>query len=385
MQPTHCDVLIIGGGLMGLSTSLFLARQQKRVCLLERDTVARHASGVNAGGVRVLNRHFAEISISMESQRMWKKMQTIVDCDCGCQTSGMICALETEAEVAEMEKRKATLASLGFDFEELVDQARLREIIPAVAPHFIAGVYSAGDGFALPYKTCRAFHGSAIRAGVKIHEHTQVVSIRRQGGEFRVTTLGGRVFQAPQLVNSAGSWGADIGAMAGDPIPVKREAISMTVTARMPRFITPVVTGLHRALSFKQMENGTVLIGGARRAIMKDGRKTCLDTLEMCDSVATAADYFPVMNNATVVRWWAGFEGMVADKLPIVGESSTVAGLYHNCGYTTHGFQLAPMMGKLVAQVILGKTPQYSLDAFSPARESLCLEKEDSGPKKSWN
>ncbi len=107
----------------------------------------------------------------------------------------------------------------------------------------------------------------------------------------------------------------------------------------------------------------------------------------MCDSAATAADYFPIMNTATVVRWWAGFEGYMPDKLPVVGASQAVGGLYHNCGYTTHGFQLAPMMGKTLAELMLGKPPQLSLDAFSPARESLrkTLESPSTVTKKSWN
>ncbi len=393
MQRTHFDVVIIGGGFMGLATSLFLARGGKSVCLLERDTTARHASGVNAGGVRVMNRHFAELPISIESQRMWRQMESIVGCDCGYRSSGMICALETEAELADMEKRQAVLKDLGHHFEELVGQERLREIIPAIAPKFIGGVYSKGDGFALPYKACKAFHVSTIAAGTKIYEHSRVVSIERQAGVFHVRIDNGTTFTAPQILNSAGAWGGEISAMAGDPIPLERKAISMTVTARMPRFITPVVSGLHRALSFKQMENGTVVIGGARPALMHPSKgdenyeDTRMDTLEMCDSVATAADYFPIMNTATVVRWWAGFEGYMPDKLPVVGASQAVEGLYHNCGYTTHGFQLAPMMGKTLAELMLGKTPAYSLDDFSPARESLKSACQSQGTKikKSWN
>ncbi len=393
MQRNDFDVIIIGGGFMGLATSLFLARGGKKVCIIERDTTARHASGVNAGGVRVMNRHFAELPISIESQRMWRHMESLVGCDCGYRSSGMMCALETEAELADINKRQATLKELGYHFEELVGQERLREIVPAIAPKFIAGVYSKGDGFALPYKACKAFHVSTKAAGTTIHEHCRVVGIERESGTFRVRVDNGSIFTAPQLLNSAGAWGAEISAMAGDPIPLVRKAISMTVTARMPRFITPVVSGLHRGLSFKQMENGTVVIGGARPALVHPSSgdenydDTRMDTLEMCDSVATAADYFPIMNTATVVRWWAGFEGYMPDKLPVVGASQAVQGLYHNCGYTTHGFQLAPMMGKTLAELMLGKTPQLSLDAFSPARESLQknLENQGKAVKSSWN
>ena len=143
----------------------------------------------------------------------------------------------------------------------------------------------------------------------------------------------------------------------------------MMVSAHMPRFITPVV-GVHgRKLSFKRTANGTVVIGGAHRAILDMAKeKTVIDFSEMKQSAATVLEHFPVMKHATIVRCWAGIEGMMSDGLPAIGESPTTPGLFHVCGFSAHGFQLSPMVGRLATALAMGRTPEVSLEAFSVNR-----------------
>jgi glycine/D-amino acid oxidase-like deaminating enzyme len=87
------------------------------------------------------------------------------------------------------------------------------------------------------------------------------------------------------------------------------------------------------------------------------------------------------MKDASIVRWWAGFEGMISDKLPIIGEAANTPGFFHTCGFSTHGFQLAPIVGKLMAETLQGKTPRLSLEAFRSDRETL-FHKDNDAPKK---
>jgi sarcosine oxidase subunit beta len=193
------------------------------------------------------------------------------------------------------------------------------------------------------------------------------ISLSEHG--FIVTSEDGRRFQSEAVVNCAGAWGGRIAAFINDRLPMTPTALSMMVTARMPSFLTPVV-GVHgRKLSFKQTDNGTVVIGGAHRAFLDmDREKTTLDFSEMRQSAKTVLEHFPIMRRATIVRCWAGIEGMMSDGLPVIGESPSTPGLFHVCGFSAHGFQLSPMVGRLAASLVLGKPPEISLAPFAPRR-----------------
>ena len=99
------DVVVIGGGLHGCSAALHLARAGARVAVLEKDHVARHASGVNAGGVRRLGRHFAEVPLAVASAALWGRISDLVDDGCGFEASGQLKVAESDAELAALRER----------------------------------------------------------------------------------------------------------------------------------------------------------------------------------------------------------------------------------------------------------------------------------------
>ncbi len=173
------------------------------------------------------------------------------------------------------------------------------------------------------------------------------------------------------MVNTAGAWGKKIAAMVGDDLPIEPVGLTMMVTGRMNRFLTPVV-GIHGdKLSFKQMANGTVVIGGGRRAALDmKTEKNIVRIPEIKKSSGTVIRYFPIMKKSMIVRCWAGIEGLVSDGLPIIDASPNIPGLFHVCGFSAHGFQLSPMVGRLAASLVVGKKPELSLDAFSIGRFS---------------
>lgn len=93
------DVIVVGGGLHGCSTALHLAMRGVRALVLEKDHIGRHASGVNAGGVRQLGRHAAEVPLSVASMALWHGIRDLVDDDCGFESHGQLKVAETEAEL----------------------------------------------------------------------------------------------------------------------------------------------------------------------------------------------------------------------------------------------------------------------------------------------
>jgi len=365
----HANVIIIGAGLMGSSTALCLARAGKRVFLLEKESHPCHASAVNAGGVRQLNRALEEVPISVAAMALWPRLNSMVGSDCGFHPVGQVRIAPDDMGLSLFETRIKKLQALGFNHEELVTSAEIKKLIPTYCGSNKGGIVSRQDGHAMPAKTLRAFFNAACLAGAKPFTRCRVMDISHGANGFTICAEDGRIFHSEVVVNCAGAWGKQLAARFNDPLPMTPTALSMMVTARMPRFITPVV-GVHgRKLSFKQMDNGTVVIGGAHRAFLDmEKEKTTIDFSEMKKSAHTVVKHFPLMKQAKIVRCWAGIEGMMRDGLPVIDASPTVSGLFHVCGFSAHGFQLSPMIGRLAASLVMGKQPELSLDAFSMKR-----------------
>ena len=122
----------------------------------------------------------------------------------------------------------------------------------------------------------------------------------------------------------------------------------LMITARLPPFIKPVVGATGRTLSFKQFPNGTVLIGGGMLGrASPDENRTELDFTNLAINARTVWDLFPIMRSATVVRAWAGIEARMPDQIPVIGPSGTELGVYHAFGFSAHGFQLGPIVGRI--------------------------------------
>ena len=134
------DVIVIGGGIHGCSTALHLALRGLRPILVEKDYAGRHASGVNAGGVRQLARDLAEIPLSISSMELWEHLPELVGDDCAFESHGTVLVAENETELATFRARVDDLRLKGFTHEELVDQAELRRLVPAVSEHCPGGV-----------------------------------------------------------------------------------------------------------------------------------------------------------------------------------------------------------------------------------------------------
>lgn len=365
----HPDIIIIGAGLMGASTALNLARMGRKVALLEKDSSARQASAVNAGGVRRLNRAFEEIPISAAAGELWPQLARIVGDDCGFEPVGQLRIAPGEEEMKQLTARVAQVEALGFFHEKLLGPKAVQRLVPAYAGNCRGGIHVASDGHALPARTLKAFVYAAQKAGATLHTRCRITGISRNPDGFSIEAADGRQFRSEVVVNTAGAWGHKVASMLGDELPIEPAGLTMMVTGRLQRFLTPVV-GIHgRKLSFKQMVNGTVVIGGGHRAAL-DMRteKTTVSVAEIKKSSQTVVTHFPIMAKSMIVRSWAGIEAMVRDGLPIIDASEKIPGLFHVCGFSAHGFQLSPMIGRLAASLVAGQKPELPLDAFRISR-----------------
>ncbi|MEQ1615124.1 MAG: FAD-dependent oxidoreductase [Hyphomicrobiaceae bacterium] len=365
---TQPDVIVIGGGIQGCSTALNLAMRGVKALLIEKDHAGRHASGVNAGGVRRLGRHIAEIPLSVVSMEIWHRIEALVDDDCGFESHGQIKVAETTAELDVQRARVAQVKQLGFEHEEIIEQAELRALVPAIAPHCVGAIICRTDGAALPFRTVQAMKLKAEGLGARFIEGVCVNDVKRAGDVWRVETDSGP-HEAPTIINCAGAWADRIAAKLGEPVPLEVIAPMLMITARMPRFVHPVIGAQGRTLSFKQYDNGTVLIGGGYRGRPnRDTNRTELDFAKLAENAQTAAALFPIMAQALIMRAWAGIEARMPDDIPVIGPSSTSPGVFHAFGFSAHGFQLGPAVGQVLAELVTTGRSNIPIDGLSIAR-----------------
>ncbi len=362
------DVVIIGAGIQGCSAALHCRRRGLSVIVIEKDHAGRHASGVNAGGVRRLNRHPAEIPLSVASMRMWHEIEDLLGDDCGFHVSGQVRVAETPEDLEILSARARQVRDLGFTHEEMIGRDELYELVPALAPHCLGALIARDDGFASPAQTTGAFRRRAAELGAVFLEGCRAQPPRRRGTAWEVPSDAGTV-QAGTVINSAGAWGGAIAAALGEPVPIVPVAPMMMITDRLPPFITPVVGSESNYISFKQLPNGTALVGGGRLGTADPARnETRLDLPGLARLAETTRTLFPIMRRARILRCWAGIEGEMPDGIPVIGPSSTEPGLYHAFGFSSHGFQLGPVIGRILAELTAEGRSSLPIAPFSIAR-----------------
>ena len=358
------DVMIIGGGLMGFSTAVHLAMRHTRCIVLDKDSPGRHASGVNAGGLRQLNRHPAEIPLSVAAAGMWRHIRELVDSDCDTRFPGQLRVAENATELESLEERAALMRSMGYRHEELIGTDELYRLVPALAPHCTGALICRQDGYGRPFHALDAFRRKARSLGVRYQADTRVDGVLRVADEWLASTVRGE-FRAPVLVNCAGAWANHIATLLGEPVPLKPGAPMMMVSERLPHFIDPVIGAAGRKLSFKQMQNGTLLIGGAHLAELDLTRgRTEMNWHKLAISARSVMTLFPQLKDVRIVRSWAGLEAFMPDNIPVIGASVTAPGAYHAFGFSAHGFQLSPVVGRILSQLILDGSSELPIEPF---------------------
>lgn len=366
--------LIIGAGLQGCSIALFLARAGWNVTLLDKNVAGRHASSVNAGGLRMLMRDWREYPLSQRAMEHWEHLDRLVGekaanaCEVRLGVSQIGLALD-DAEMSWAVGRAEDMKKRGLGEEELLSREEIHALLPGVSENALGGLISRRDGHANPAAATRAFREAAIAAGARIVENCRVLGLEHvPGGGWRAETSFGQ-HEGGVLINCGGAWGARVAAMAGQTLPLKTVAPSMMVTARTQPFLTPVVIGIDRPLSFKQSAVGSLVIGGGILGKPCPDQDTSFTVMDrMPQSAAATLEAFPALAHVPVLRTWTGLEGATPDGIPVIGPGQDTPDLWHVFGFCGHGFQLSPAVGEAVAKSLVTGTLEATLAPFDCGR-----------------
>jgi sarcosine oxidase subunit beta len=358
-------VVIVGGGLMGLSAAFHLRRADggAAVTVLERARVGTAASGASAAGVRAMGRDPAERALALASLARWPGLDRELEAPTRYRRTGGLRLALDEATWQAAAPWVAEQRADGVELE-LVDGAAARRLAPGIAPGCRGGVYAPQDGQAEARPATEAFAAAARRLGARVEEGVGVRAlVTERGRVVGVERLDGRREGCDVAIVTAGAWSAPLLEALGTRLPIETRPLQMLLTVPAAPALRPVLGAFDRRLSLKQLADGAYLIGGGWPARVTDHAANRCAVLpeSVAGSLESARAVYPALGGCAVAESWAGLEAFMPDGLPVLGPVPGVDGVLVAVGFSGHGFALSPMIGDILARLALGFDPLPTL------------------------
>jgi sarcosine oxidase, subunit beta len=366
------EAVIIGGGVVGCSIAYQLARRGLRdVVVLERDQVASGASSRCPGGFRHQWATEADILLMKASIEMFISLQEELSFshDLEVRQIGYMFLIYTEDELAQYERNVRLQRSLGIPVELLSPQDGKSLAPPLNTEGLLAVAYCPWDGRANPMLVTYAYAWAAKRLGVQIDTETEATGVlsRGDGAITGVVTNRGTV-ETRRVICVAGAHSPAIARMAGiEGIPIRPALREVLVVERVARAPCPALMSPY--VGYFQTRDGDVLPELKSPDVEKfDYSRTTLRSLKRM--AAGWMKVAPVLGDIRVIRSWAGLYDMTPDAHPIVGPVPGAEGFYMAAGFSGHGFMMAPIVGRVMAELILGEPASVDISSLQAQRFS---------------
>ena len=372
------DIVIIGGGVQGCSIAYNLAKRgQRNIAILEKDTCANGSSGRCGAGFRQQFGTEMNCILAKESIKILEQLSGELDYDIEFNQKGYLILAYTEKEVLQFKKNIQLQQSLGID-SRLVTPQEAKEIVPPLnIKDVLAASYCPKDGNVNPLLTTFAYAEAAQRLGVRLYRFIEALGIESENNKITaVVTSRGR-FLTDKVVNAAGGYSREVGEMAGLDIPVYSQRHQILVTEPVIPLWESMLMSFSRNFYFQQLPHGSIVGGYGDPEHEKKGHDIGSNWQFVTTMARKMTSLIPTITDVRVVRQWAGSYNMSPDSQPILGEHPQLQGFYMSLGFSGHGFMLAPISGKMLAQCILGEDtdlPIDKLDIGRFARGELILE-----------
>lgn len=372
------DAVVVGGGIQGVAVAYQLATRGLRPLLVEQGYLASGSTGRCAAGVRQQWGTEMNVLLARASIKMFERMEEELDYPRGIEFKqrGYLILAYHERQWEQFLRNVALQRSLGVPVEVLSPEGA-REIVPYLNVEGVVGAtFCPEDGHINPFRAVEAYAQAAVRLGAEIWTFTRVTGIAVEGGRVvAVHTTRGDI-STPVVVNTAGPWSDQVARMAGLEIPTYAQRHQILVTEPVGPVQGPMVISFFHGLYCQQTPHGSFIMG------LGDPHEPrnldCGATWRFLEEMAAVVTkMLPPLAELRVVRQWAGSYDMTPDAQPILGPAPEVEGYYYSVGFSGHGFMLAPMTGKLLAQLITGEEPDIAVDRLGPnrfARGELILE-----------
>ncbi|PKK84679.1 MAG: FAD-binding oxidoreductase [candidate division Zixibacteria bacterium HGW-Zixibacteria-1] len=364
------DVVIIGGGIIGLSTAFQLARHNYgKIVVLEKDLfLGTGATAKCAGGIRAQFTTRINIEMSMKSEEMLANFEKENDYPVVFEQNGYMFLIFDDRQLAEFTKSVELQRSLGLKVEWL-DIPRINEIAPPVrTDDVIKATFCHDDGIADPSDMINGYSTVARRLGVNIEFETEVTGFNIEAGEIKsvITTKGD--ISTPLVINAAGPYAGVIGKMAGAEVPVqpvRRQIVTTGPLDYIPHTF-PMVVDVNSGLYFHKESPG-LLLGWADPEV-KPGFDESVDPDYNDMIIMKALERVPRLETAEMAKSWAGLYETTPDHHAIIDFTEEVKGFFVCSGFSGHGLMHAPAAGLVAAEKICGKKTTIDISPLSLKR-----------------
>ncbi|WP_296256387.1 MULTISPECIES: NAD(P)/FAD-dependent oxidoreductase [unclassified Pseudomonas] len=359
------DLIVVGGGLVGMSIAYGLAMQGRQVTVLDEGDDALRAARGNFGLLWVQGKGYGNAPYASWTRRsvaLWPQFNALLQADTGIdvhlrQPGGFQLCLSDE-ELAEETRRLAWLHE-AFDGDypyQLLDPEQLKARLPGVGPGVVGACYTPMDGHVNPLKLLRALYAACQSRGVEIVNGLRVETIDRRASGFELRA-GAQRFSAGHLVLAAGLGNRPLGAMLGLDVPVRPNRGQILVTERLQPF-------LHYPTTYvRQTDEGTVQLGDSLEAVGFDDRTS---GAVMSEIAARAVQCFPRLGEVRMVRAWGALRVLSADGYPVYEAVQDSPGAFV---VTCHsGVTLAAAHALRLAPWIAGQAEEPGIKTFNLAR-----------------
>ncbi len=362
--------------MVGAACALYAARAGLDVILVDRGPVAGGTTGAGEGNLLVSDKEPGpELDLALLSGRLWGELAAEFGAAVEYEAKGGVVVASSPDGLAALERFAGGQRAAGVVAEPVAGDA-LYALEPHLAPGLPGGVHYPQDCQVMP-ALAAAHLARGSRARLFTGRTVTDVLLTQAGAVRGVRTNMGDI-HAPAVVNAAGTWGGELAALAGVPLPVLPRRGFVLVTEPLPRKVRHKVYAADyvadvasdsAALQTSPVVEGTaagpVLIGASRERVGFD-RTFSLRVVRAL--AADATRLFPFLTDVRAMRAYLGFRPYMPDHLPAVGPDPRVPGLHHACGHEGAGIGLATGTGHLIAQALTEKTPDLDLTPFRPDR-----------------
>ena len=365
-------VVIIGAGIAGIATAYFLGKAGVECLVIDKDSVASHASGFAHGGVSSLSGEGPSaplFPVANEGMRIYRELAHSLSKDTGVNTEYRIrpcLALAFSEE--ERETAKANLARQqqqeGYTVR-WVETAEARAIEPRVSDKVLGAVYIEGTGDVESYRFVLALAQAAEKLGATIL-HGRVSGLKREGDRVSGVILESGEIPCDQAVFAMGPWSGEAASWLGVPIPVtplKGQILRLRVAGAPLRCPTIRWSGNYATAK----PDGLVWAGTTHEEVGFDETPTSGGRDEI---MASLVKMVPSMVDAQLVRQTACLRPLSSDGLLLLGPVPGWQGVYMATGAGGSGIVLGPAMGRITADLLVKGASDIQIDAFDPGRFS---------------
>ncbi|WP_053948436.1 NAD(P)/FAD-dependent oxidoreductase [Halolamina sediminis] len=357
-------VVVVGGGIVGLSSAVALADRGATVVLCERGSLGDGSTSRALGGIRCQFSTAVNVDLSLASRPVWEAFEDRFGVDIAFRQAGYLLLARTEETAQGLERQADLQRERGAETELLTPDA-VTDYCAGVDPDAVtAATYNPHDGFADPYLALQGFADAARERGVDVRTGTAVTDVRLADGRVVGVDVAGDgapsdgTIDADAVINATGPWAAELAAMAGIEIPVepqRRQALVVDPERSVPED-DPLTIDLETSSHFRPERDGAAIVGGyfddEPETPDPDSFSASYDVGWAAETVERAAVYCDYFGDGTrLKRGWAGLYAVTPDHHPIVEESRP--GFVQAVGFSGHGFQHAPATGQVVAELLL--------------------------------